>query len=515
MLWNKTWGRSDYDYSSGIAIDSTGNTFITGKTESYGAGHSDVFILKYNSSGNLLWGKIWGGSDDEWAPKIATDASGNVFISGSTESYGAAHSDVFIVKYDSGGNLLWSKVWGGSERDLGFEIAVDSLGNAFIMGWTLSYGAGSEDVFLLKYNSSGNLLWNKTWGGSGYEYAHKIALDASGNIFITGVTSSYGAGHSSVFVLKYDSSGNLLWDKTWGGSGGETGREIAVDALGNSYITGETSSYGAGYSDAFLLKYDSSGNLLWDKTWGGSANDYGRGIALDSSGNIFITGIYNGGSHSDVFLLKYNSSGNLLLYKTWEGLGYASGNGIAIDLTGNSYITGETSNNGPGYSNVFLLKCGLDTDSDGLSDNYENNTSFTDSNNSDTDGDGLSDGWEVNYGLNPLWSSDASFDGDSDGLTNHEEYQYDADPTNSDTDGDELSDGDEVNKYHTDPTNSDTDGDRYSDDQEIQIGTDPLSSLSNIFITLTIIMVIALSVGVASLILISKYGKKVKNKKGE
>ncbi|KKK96573.1 hypothetical protein LCGC14_2661420, partial [marine sediment metagenome] len=282
------------------------------------------------------------------------DASGNAFITGSTESYGVGHSDVFIVKYDSGGNLLWSNAWGGSEEDLGFEIALDYFGNVFIMGWTLSYGAGSEDVFLLKYNSSGNLLWNNTWGGSGYEYAYEIALDASGNTCITGVTSSYGPGHSAVF----------------------------------------------------LLKYDSSGNLMWDKTWGGSANDYGKGIALDSSGNTFITGIYGGAGYSDVFLLKYDSSGNLLLYNTWKGSGYTFGYGIALDTLGNAFITGDTGNYGEeGDFDVFLLKHELDTDSDGLSDNNENITYFTDPNNSDTDGDGLSDGWEVYYGLNPTWSS--------------------------------------------------------------------------------------------------------------
>jgi len=519
LLWDKTWGQSDYDYSYGIAIDSTGNAFITGKTYNFGETYSDVFILKYDSSGNLLWKRTWGGSDDEWAPKIALDASGNAIISGSTESYGAGYSDVFILKLDSSGNNLWDKTWGGSERDLGFGVVLDNSGNAFVTGGTLSFGTGADDLFLLKYNSTGTLLWNKTWGGARNEYVRGIVLDVSGNITLTGETFSYGAGPSDVFVLKYDSSGNLLWDKTWGGSSGESGREISVDALGNAYITGETSSYGAGFCDAFILKYDSFGNLLWDKTWGGSANDYGRGMILDSSGNTFITGsigVYGGEGSSEVFLLKYDSSGNLLWDKTWGGFSNDYARGIVLDSSGNTFIAGDTGNYGEESDfDVFLLKHELDTDSDGLSDNNENNTYFTDSNNSDTDGDGLSDGWEVNYGLNPLWSSDASFDGDSDGLTNHEEYQYDADPTNSDTDGDELSDGDEVNKYHTDPTNSDTDGDRYSDDQEIQIGTDPLSSLSNIFITLTIIMVITLSVGVASLILISKYGKIVKNKKGE
>jgi len=517
LLWNKTWGRSDWDYCSGIAIDSTGNVFITGKTDKP-TSYSDIFIIKYGSSGNLLWDAIWGDYGNEWNPKIALDALGNAFISGSAESYGAGHSDVFLLKYSSVGNLLWDARWGGSEMDLNGEITLDDLGNAFIMGQTLSYGAGSEDIFLLKYNSTGNLLWDKTWGGSSHEYPYGFASDASGNTFITGRTNSYGAGYSDAFLLKYDSSGNLLWDKTWGGSGGETGWEIAVDDLGNAYITGETPSYGAGYSDAFLLKYDSSGNLRWDKTWGGSASDYGRGIALDSSGNTFIAGMTNsyGAGYSDAFLLKYDSTGNLLWDKTWGGSGHDQVRGIVLDSSGNTFITGNVDfYGGKGDSDVFLIKHELDTDSDGLSDNNENVTYFTDSNNSDTDGDGLSDGWEVNYGLNPTWSSDASFDGDSDGLTNLEENQYDSNPANSDTDGDEINDGDEVNKYYTDPTKSDTDGDQYSDYQEILIGTDPLSSLSSLSITLTMILVITLSVGVASLVLISKYPKKLLKKNRE
>ncbi|KKN55784.1 hypothetical protein LCGC14_0578910 [marine sediment metagenome] len=509
LLWNRTWGQSDYDYGYGIAIDSTGNVFVTGRAL------SKIFIRKYDSSGNLLWAKTWGAA---WAPKIALDASGNAFITGSTDSYGAGSSDAFILKLDSSGNQLWVKIWGGSERDLGIEISLDYLGNAFILGRTLSYGAGSEDVFLLKYNSTGNLLWDRTWGGSSHDYANDITLDASGNAFITGTTWSYGTGPTDAFLLKFDSSGNLQWDKTWGGSGGESGWEIAIDDSGYVYIAGETSSYGAGYEDAFLLKYDSSGNLQWDKTWGGSANDYGRGIALDAIGNIYLTGMTSsyGVGYSDLFFGKYDSSGNKLFEKTWGGYGYDYLKGIAIDSSGNTFITGDTYNYGEeGDIDIFLLKHELDTDNDGLSDNNENFTYFTDSNNSDTDGDGLSDGWEVNYGLNPIWSGDASFDGDSDGLTNNEEYQYETNPTNYDSDGDKLSDGDEVNKYHTDPANSDTDGDRYSDDQEIQMGTDPLSSLSNLSVTLTIIMVISVSVGVASLVLITKYRKSTRKKKGE
>jgi hypothetical protein len=268
---------------------------------------------------------------------------------------------------------------------------------------TFSFGAGDSDAFLLKYDSSGNLLWYKTWGGSGSDSGYGVALDASGNAFITGYTRSYGAGSYDTFLLKYDSSGNLLWNKTWGGSGSDSGYGVALDDSGNALITGETNSYGAGNSDDFLLKYDSSGNLLWYKTWGGSGSDSGYGVALDDSGNALITGetnSYGAGSY-DTFLLKYDSSGNLLWYKTWGGSGSDYGEGIALDASGNAFITGYTDSYGAGNYDVFLLKYGVDTDNDGLSDVDEVNIYLTDPNNADTDGDGQNDGDEIALGFDP------------------------------------------------------------------------------------------------------------------
>jgi predicted RNA binding protein with dsRBD fold (UPF0201 family) len=401
--WNKTWGGSGYDSGAGIALDGSGNAFITGSTESYEDENGDAFLLKYDSSGNLLWNKTWGGSFDDRGYGIALDGSGNLFITGYTKSYGAGYYDAFLLKYDSDGNLLWYKTWGGSDSDYGKGIALDSSGNAFITGSTKSYGAGYDDAFLLKYDSDGNLLWYKTWGGSDSDYGKGIALDGSGNAFITGDTYSFGAGYSDAFLLKYDVSGNQLWNKTWGGSDSDYGKGIMLDSSGNAFITGSTDSYEDGNGDAFLLKYDSSGNLLWYKTWGGSDYDYGCEIALDASGNLFITGsTYSyGAGYRDIFLLKYDSSGNLLWYKIWGGSNSDWGKGIALDASGNAFITGETNSYGAGNYDTFLLKFGFDTDDDGLSDFDEVNIYGTDPNNSDTDGDGINDGDEIAFGYDP------------------------------------------------------------------------------------------------------------------
>ncbi|MFX1366712.1 MAG: SBBP repeat-containing protein, partial [Promethearchaeota archaeon] len=280
---------------------------------------------------------------------------------------------------------------------------------------------------LLKYNSSGDLEWYTTWGGIWEGKGSGIAIDTLGNVFITGYTDSYGAG-DDVLVLKYDSDGNLLWYKTWGGSEDDTGEGIVVDSSGSVFIIGTTYSYGVGSHDVFLLKYDSSGNLLWDKTWGGSDSDFGNGIAVDNSGNAFITGhTYSYGTgRGDIFLSKYDSDGNLLWYKTWEGFFYNNGQGIAVDSIGNAYITGYfTSRENLSNHDIFIIKYGVDTDNDGLSDNDEIFIYFTNPNNPDTDFDGLSDGKEIELGTNPL---DA--DTDNDRFTDREEVNSGTDPLN-------------------------------------------------------------------------------------
>ncbi|MHA1341744.1 MAG: SBBP repeat-containing protein, partial [Promethearchaeota archaeon] len=309
LSFNTTWGGEDYDIGKGIAVDSNNNIYITGDTSSYGADDEDVCLLKYNSNGSLLWNTTWGGASYEEGKGIAVDSNNNIFITGYTDSYGAGYRDVFLLMYNSNGSLLWNTTWGGAGEDEGLGIAVDSNNNIFITGYTDSYGAGSYDAVLLKYDSNGNLLWDTTWGGASYEEGKGIAVDSNNNIYITGYTDSYGAGYYDAILLKYNSNGSLLWNTTWGGAGEDEGLGIAVDFNNNIYITGVTNSYGAGYYDAILLKYNFNGNLLWNMTWGSAGDDEGLGIAVDFNNNIYITGVTNsyGAGGYDILLLKYNN----------------------------------------------------------------------------------------------------------------------------------------------------------------------------------------------------------------
>ena len=336
----KTWGGTDGlgDLGWGVAVDSSGNIYVLGETGSFGAGQADVFLLKYGPNGTLLWQKTWGGTKDDWGWGVAVDSSGNVYVSGETQSLGTGSSDVFLLKYDSNGTLLWQKTWGGTQYDFSLGIAVDSSGNVYVIGGTTSFGAGLSDVLLLKYDPNGTLLWKKTWGGEKYDKVFGVAVDPSGSIYMTGGTESFGAGLRDVLLLKYGPDGTLIWQKTWGGENFDIGFDVAVDSSGSIYVTGQTLSFGAGWIDIFLLNYDPVGTLLWQKTWGGGDQEMGFDVAVDSSGSIYVTGRRG----HDASLLKYGLNGTLLWQKTWGGIMDDVGGGVAVDSSGSVYVTGGT-----------------------------------------------------------------------------------------------------------------------------------------------------------------------------
>jgi peptidoglycan hydrolase-like protein with peptidoglycan-binding domain len=360
-----TFGGTTNESGREIAIDSSGNSYITGSftgTVDFGggnvtsAGGSDIFALKLNSSGTFQWVNTFGGTSDDIGIDIAIDSSDNAYITGyfqGTVNFGggditsAGSIDIFVLKLNSSGTFQWVNNFGGTTNDLGNAIAIDSSGNSYITGYftdTVNFGgtnktsAGGLDIFALKLNSSGTFQWVNNFGGTSNDWGYGIAIDSSGNSYITGYfrdtvnfggTNKTSAGGLDIFALKLDSSSALQWVNNFGGTSDDIGREIAVDSSGNSYITGsfrETVNFGgtnktsAGGSDIFALKLDSSSALQWVNNFGGTSDDYGYGIAIDSSGNSYITGYFRetvnfGGTNKtsagglDIFVLKLNSSG--------------------------------------------------------------------------------------------------------------------------------------------------------------------------------------------------------------
>jgi len=376
-LWYHTFGGADYDNGQGVAVDSNGNVIVVGDTSSFGAGGYDFWTVKYDSNGNLQWNKTLGGSGHDTGQGVAVDPNNNIVVVGYTFSFGAGNGDFWTVKYDPNGNLLWNRTIGGGSSDYAYSVAVDSNNNIIVVGETHSFGAGSYDFWTVKYDSNGNLQWNRTLGGSGSDNGYAVAVDSSNNIIASGRTNSFGAGLNDFWTVKYDSDGNQLWNKTSGGNDSENGYGVAVDSNNNIIVTGPTSSFGAGNSDFWTVKYDSNGNQLWNKTLGGSSIDNGFGVAVDLDNDIVVAGYtfsFGAGAY-DFWTVKYDSNGNQLWNKTLGGSSSDYGFEVAADSNNNIVVTGYTQSYGVENTDFLTVKYGtpvcddgIDNDLNGLTD---------------------------------------------------------------------------------------------------------------------------------------------------
>lgn len=320
-------------FGTGVVTDSSDNIYIVGSTQTFGGEDYDVFLQKYDPSCNLLYTKQWGGPGNDVAHGIAVDASDNVYITGTTDSFANGQTQIFLLKYDSLGELHFSVTWGGIRNDYGMGVAVDPLGNVYVVGTTssLGYGNGATNALLLKYDSSGNLKYQKalggTLGGTENTYGTGVAVNAAGYVYVTGYSYALGPtpGVSTVFLQSYDQSGNLLFEKTWGGIKNDYATAVAVDLDGNVYVTGYTKSYSVtpDVPSAFLLKFDQAGNLVFQRTWGGHRGDFAYGITVDTTENVYVTGYtFSFGPNTqgtNFFILKYDISGNLMWQKLYGG----------------------------------------------------------------------------------------------------------------------------------------------------------------------------------------------------
>ena len=350
--WYRTWGGGLSDIGGNVAVDSSDNVFIGGATESFGAGGADIVLLKYDNSGIFQWQRIWGGNHYDSGNDIAVDSLDNIYLVGTTNSYTAGGSDVILIKYDNSGVLQWNVTWGGSEDDEGLGITIDSLNNVYITGDTDTY----SNKLLAKYDSSGVLQWSKTnseLAGIGKE----LALDSLGNIYLVGETY-YGEGLTDVLLEKYNSAGVIQWNKTWGGSNWDYGWDVDVDSANNVYVSGRTRSFGVGDSDMLLIKYDSTGTQLWNRTWGGVSTDLGVRITIDSLDNVYFAGttVGFGAGLFDMTLVKYNAFGEQLWYRTWGGSSSDYGVGVILDSSENIFIGGATGSFGAGIEDFALVK---------------------------------------------------------------------------------------------------------------------------------------------------------------
>jgi hypothetical protein len=419
-------GGAGYDMGSAVAYDGFGNTYMSGSfqgTANFGsstissAGSDDIFLAKYNSNYELVWVKSAGGSYSDVSSAIAVDNSGNVYMTGSfsgTAGFGsislsgAGGTDGFVAKFDPSGNVVWAKQISSDAYDAGNSIKLDASGTPYVTGAfssTATFGAtsltsdGGTDIFAAKYNpDNGDNIWAKKFGGANDQNGISLSVSSSGGIYLAGgffVNADFGttvltaSGGLDGFIAKLSSSGDIVWAKQISGPDWENAYSISLDANENCYVTGYftgSTNFGgsnltsSGNEDIFLAKYSPSGSLIWVRS-AGSSNDYdnAKSAATDASGNVYITGYFSrtatfgdrtltsNNISRDIFVAKYNSDGNILWVKQAGGSDTDQGNSLAVNAAGNitvcgsfrgtgTSIFGGTPITGSGNDDIFLWR---------------------------------------------------------------------------------------------------------------------------------------------------------------
>lgn len=413
--WAKGIGGTGIDWGRAVAADANGNVYITGEFSAVvdfdpgsgidtfrSAGGRDVFLVKYDADGNYLWVKVIGGIAAEQAGSVATDANGNVYMTGrfnDTIDFGGnsklgslGSTDAYIAKYDSAGNYLWAISYGTIQDDYGSDLAIDNQGNIYVTGKhyksrTISiYTIWEPAAFVAKFDTDGNLLWDGSIVGND-NVGNGIDVDPAGNVYVTGVLGNnssdfdWGAdtarlttvGLDDIFLAKYDKDGQYQWAFNIGSTASDYGNDITVDVQGNAYITGQfyntidvdpdlnnvvqltATASGSGTNlNSFLIKYDSAGKYIWSNSLNGDRIE-SYSVALDDAGNPYVTGMFSGTvdlykgqvplitavASFDAFLAKYDvSGGNHIWSGVLGGAGQQNGYGITVDYRNSIFTTG-------------------------------------------------------------------------------------------------------------------------------------------------------------------------------
>ena len=350
-LWMKTFGGSNHDLGHSVHQTTDGGYIIAGVTNSFGAGNSDIWLIKTDAFGDTLWTKTIGGIGYDESYSVQQTTDGGYIITGYTESIGASNSDILQIKTDAFGDTLWTKTFGGSGWDFGSSVMQTTDGGYIITGSMDAY-TGYGDICLIKTDAFGDTIWTKlfeNWGEG-----HSVQQTTDGGYIITGVSNLY----LDVRLIKTDAFGDTLWTKTYDRGADDSGNSVQQTTDGGYIITGYTND-SHGYPDVWLIKTDSSGDTLWTKIFGGQWSDVGYSVLQTKDGGYIIAGQLSGlfGGMEAVWLIKTNDSGDTLWTMSLEIEVALNGRSVQQSTDGGYIITGFYSPNGfSGPFNVWLIK---------------------------------------------------------------------------------------------------------------------------------------------------------------
>jgi len=363
--WWRTYGGPSDDYGTSAQPTSDGGYVITGFTGSFGPGGPNVWLIKTDASGDTLWTRTYGGTNYDYGNSVQPTSDGGYIVAGYTNTLGPGRVDVYLINTNATGDTLWTRTYGGTNEDEGWSVQQSSDGGYVIAGVTYSFGAGGGDVYLVKTNASGDTLWTRTYGGTHDDCGYSVQQTVDGGYIIAGMTNSSGAGpyDHDVYLIKTNASGDTLWTRSYGDTNYDVGYSVQQTSDGGYIVAGRTTSFGAGYGDVYLIRTNASGDTVWTRTYGGTDDDLGHSVQQTTDGGYIIAGeTYSFGAGSrDAYLIKTNASGDTLWTRTDGGTDEDRGSSVEQTTDGGYIIAGFTESFGSGGSDVYLVK----TDADG------------------------------------------------------------------------------------------------------------------------------------------------------
>ncbi|MHA1684099.1 MAG: hypothetical protein ACTSUE_24380 [Promethearchaeota archaeon] len=334
--WNRTWNSSGYEAGYAVHVDSNGAIFVAGRSTNSTMLDKEMLLVKYSSSGSYSWVYEFKTAADEECFGLTTDGTGDIYLAGYTDGLGAGNKDMLIVKVSAGGIYQWNLTWGYSGDDVATAIEITPDGDIIVGGWCTD-GANGVQFCAVKFYGNKTQAWNATWGGTNDDYCNDLKIDQDMNVYLAGTAET--GSEIDMAVVKLNSSGNVNWSKTWGNpSYEEECNSIALASNGDIFLAGTQKD--SDDEDALMVKLNSTGDHLADHlTAGLNGNSTGMAIAIDPDGFAFMAGNITVNENKMLFQ-KYDSTGTLLWQQTYGYGNGDEGNALDIDTYGNIYLTG-------------------------------------------------------------------------------------------------------------------------------------------------------------------------------
>ncbi|HEY3358235.1 MAG TPA: hypothetical protein VGQ83_33615 [Polyangia bacterium] len=356
--WARSYGGATYDWAQALDATTDGGYVIAGYTGSFGAGERDAWIVKLDGDGQIEWQRTYGGPAADEARAVRQTPDGGYLVAGLTASFGAGATDVWVLKLDGAGVIEWQRTYGGAAADQANGLALLPGGGALVVGQTESFGAGDRDGWVLQIDAQGEVVWQRTYGGAGMDTASAVVALADGALVVGSAKSFTADGLPDVWVMRLDAAGVPRWQETLGGDNFDYGYAVAPTADGGFVVCGWTASFGASVTDAWVLKLTAAGAVEWQRAYRGDDVDAAEAVVPLPDGGYLLAGVTwsFGAGGKDFWLLRLDPAGDIVWQKTYGGPVWDWAHALQAGRDDTFVAAGHSMSFGPGEYAMWVVK---------------------------------------------------------------------------------------------------------------------------------------------------------------